>query len=227
MRFRQEWRIADHASDFFFPGDANWTSLTEVRLNDRHGNQAGNIDVVLVSYDKHGQILDFGALEVQAVYITGNIRRPFEYFMSDPGSNKNMDWAGQPNYPRPDYLSSSRKRLAPQLLFKGGIINAWGKKTAVAVNTRFFETLPKFSSVDKNEADIAWLVYDLLLDKKRNCYDLELQRITYSRFTTSLDAITRSVPGDQSEFIAKLQDKLDEKLDDEDPPETPTLNMLL
>jgi len=38
-----------------------------------------------------------------------------------------------PNYPRPDYLSSSRKRLAPQLIFKGGIINAWGKKTAVAL----------------------------------------------------------------------------------------------
>ena len=42
-----------------------------------------------------------------------------------------MNWKDQPNYPRPDYLSSSRKRLAPQLIFKGGIFNTWKKKTAL------------------------------------------------------------------------------------------------
>ena len=48
--------------------------MTEVRLNDANGKSAGNIDVVPVSYDNDGKVLDFGALEVQAVYISGNVR---------------------------------------------------------------------------------------------------------------------------------------------------------
>ena len=123
IRFRQDWIITDHAARFFFPHDVKWTTLTEVRLNDFYGKTAGNIDVVLVSYDEKGKVCDFGALEIQAVYISGNIRSPFEYYMGSPKKRANMDWTEEPNYPRPDYLSSSRKRLAPQLLFKGGILN--------------------------------------------------------------------------------------------------------
>ena len=52
--------------------------------------------------------------------------------MQDPESNRIMDWSKQANYPHADYLSSSRKRLAPQLIFKGGILKSWKKKTAVA-----------------------------------------------------------------------------------------------
>ena len=108
VRFRQDWMIAEHAAGFFFPPDARWTSLTEVRLKDGHNRTAGNIDIVLVQYDSRGKILDFGALEIQAVYISGNVRRPFQQFMSDPESNANMDWIGRPNYPRPDYTDVSR-----------------------------------------------------------------------------------------------------------------------
>lgn len=115
VRFRQDWTITDDAAAFFFPDSTSWTSLTEVRLNDRHGKSAGNIDIVLVAYDDRGQVIDFGSLEVQAVYISGNIRRPFEHYMQDPARNANMDWTGAPNYPRPDYLSSSRKRLVHHL----------------------------------------------------------------------------------------------------------------
>src|SRR5450755_2944117 len=44
IRFRQNWIIADHGAEFFFPKNANWTSLTEVRLKDKNGKSAGNID---------------------------------------------------------------------------------------------------------------------------------------------------------------------------------------
>ena len=140
IRFRQDWVIAEDAAAFFFPPDATWTSLTEVRLNDAHGQSAGNIDVVLVSYDDRGRVTDFGTLEVQAVYISGNVRRAFERYMEDPISRYNMDWSGERNYPRPDYLSSSRKRLAPQLIYKGGILHSWGKKQAVAIHRGFYNT---------------------------------------------------------------------------------------
>ena len=64
IRFRQDWLIAEDAAMFFFPEGTSWTSLTEVRLNDKNGNTAGNIDVVLVAYDAGGKVTDFGALEI-------------------------------------------------------------------------------------------------------------------------------------------------------------------
>ncbi len=218
VRFREEWLIAEDAAAFFFPEGDDWTSLSEVRLHEKNGKVAGNIDVVLVSYDKAGRLLTFGALEVQGVYISGNIRRPFEHYMKDPVSGALMDWRGQANYPRPDYLSSSRKRLAPQLMFKGGILNAWEKKIAVALDRGFFETLPKMNSVDPDTADIAWLVYDLELRENRYC--LSRHKIVYTTFETSLGQITRPEVGDQAKFVQELQSKLDEKLESENAPET-------
>ena len=135
VRFREDWLIADDAAALFFPDGSMWTSLTEVRLADGEGKSAGNIDVVLVAYDAAGKVIDFGSLEVQAVYISGNVRDPFARYMSDCAAHQDMDWRNEPNYPRPDFLSSSRKRLAPQLMFKGGILNAWGKKMAVALDS--------------------------------------------------------------------------------------------
>ncbi len=76
----------------------------------------------------HNRITDFGAIEVQAVYISGNIRDPYERYIADPVGQANLNWRGKPKYPRPDYLSSTRKRLAPQLLYKGGILNGWGEE---------------------------------------------------------------------------------------------------
>jgi hypothetical protein len=167
IRFRQDWIIADHAAAFFFGEGTRWTSLTEVRLHDAHGKPAGNIDVVLVAYDDMGRVIDFGALEIQAVYISGNVRDPFEYSMGDPQNRASMDWSAEPNYPRPDYRSSSRKRLVPQLVYKGGILHSWKKKIAVALNKSFFATLPTLKQVSKDEADIAWLIYDLELREGR------------------------------------------------------------
>ena len=95
VRFRQNWIIAEDAAHFFFGTETAWTSLTEVKLEDKSGRSAGNIDIVLVAYDEGGQVIDFGALEVQAVYISGNIRRPFEYYMGDPVSRKDMDWSAE------------------------------------------------------------------------------------------------------------------------------------
>jgi hypothetical protein len=123
IRFRQDWLIAENAAAFLFGENVNWTSLIEVRLKDASGQSAGNIDMVLVSYDDRGKVLDFGAVEVQAVYISGNVRKPFEMYASDPNGWESVDWSKIADYyPTPDYLSSSRKRLVPQLLYKGKIL---------------------------------------------------------------------------------------------------------
>ena len=222
IRFRQDWIIADDAAEFFFKPDATWTTLTEVRLKDAGGGSAGNIDIVLCAYDEAGKVYDFGALEVQAVYISGNVRNPFQAYMENPASNCTMDWTQEENYPRPDYLSSSRKRLAPQLIFKGGILNAWNKKTAVALNKGFFETLPKLHEVSKEQADIAWLIYDLKPPvKPGNHYELFREKIVYTRFDAALKQITKSRPGKMEDFLRQIQTKVDEKL--ESPPTNQTI----
>jgi hypothetical protein len=223
VRFRQDWIVAEDASAFFFPEHTPWTSLTEIRLNDKNGTSAGNIDVVLVAYDKRGRIVDFGALEVQAVYISGNVRRPFEYFMEDTENRVHMDWIGRGLYPRPDYLSSSRKRLAPQMLYKGGILNAWKKKQAVALHRAFFNTLPALPEVSPDEADIAWLIYDLALDTTQNRYQLVRHKVIYTRFEPALTRITVPEVGLLDDFIEHLQTRLDDKLDNGNPPDAPTL----
>jgi len=222
IRFRQHWVIADHGAEFFFPKGARWTSLTEVKLKDKHEKSAGNIDLVLVAYDESGTVIDFGGVEVQGVYISGNVRKPFEYYMKDPKNRFNMDWKNADYWPSPDYLSSSRKRLAPQLIFKGGIFHTWKKKTAVVLDAGFFATLPTLKEVPKEKAEMAWFVYDLDFSKGENFFTLKRKKTVYTSFNDSLNQITKSDPGNIDDFIGLLQEKLDEKLN-----ETPPVNQTI
>jgi len=123
--------------------------------------------------------------------------------MKDPIGRAAMDWSTQPNYPRPDYLSSSRKRLVPQLLFKGGIFHTWQKKTAVALNKGFYDTLPPMESVEKEDAEIAWLIYDLELieDCEQKRYRLKKIDEVFTEFEPALFTITTPLPGRIEDFM--------------------------
>ncbi len=209
IRFRQDWRITRDVATFFFPKGTTWIALPEVRLSDKAGRPAGNIDLALVAYDENNRVTDFGALEVQAVYITGNVRQPFEYYMQDPSNRVGMNW---PGVIRPDFLSSSRKRLAPQLLYKGGILNAWKKKLAIAVDIGFFSSLPPLPAVVRSEADMAIFVYELLREPEQSQYQLSLRRTVYTMFQLALTTITQAEAGQEQEFVARLQTRLAERL---------------
>ena len=182
--------------------------MTEVRLRDSQDMPAGNIDMVLVAHDEQHRLLDFGAVEVQSVYITGNVRQPFDYYMADPIGRHAMQWQGQV---RPDFLSSSRKRLAPQLLYKGNIINGWGKKLAVVLDRSFFQTLPTLSEVDADTSDMAWLIYDLEFDANQNQYHLRRYKTVYTMFAAALTRISQSAAGPVEQFVARLQARLDQQ----------------
>lgn len=209
VRFREDWIIRKHATAFFFPEGTATQMLREVRLNDANGKAAGNIDVVIVSYDPStGKLKDFGALEVQAVYTSGTISTPFKRYMSDPAKQKEFDWRGQPNYPRPDYLSSSRKRLAPQLIYKGGILHTWKKKMAVAVDNSFFATLPTMPRLTlADNPNLAWFIYDLKLGADQR-YHLTLVDTYYTDFLDALKLITEPKAGNIQTFRSNLQGKL-------------------
>jgi hypothetical protein len=143
VRLRQDLLVVADAARFFFPAGTRYVALTEARLNDVHRKSAGNIDIVIVALDEHNQISDFGAVEVQAVYISGNVGRAFKEYMKDPAVNYSMEWPTK-NYPTPDYLSSSRKRLAPQLIYKGGILNKWKKSKLSPFNANSLKSCPHY-----------------------------------------------------------------------------------
>lgn len=216
VRFRERWMIAVDAAEFFFPKGAKWTTFSEIKLTDVNGKSVGKIDQVLVSYDDRGFITHYGALEVQSVYISGNIRTPFEMFMKDREEYNKSDWSKLPKRqrPKPDTLSSL-KRMIPQLLTKSQILRTWGRKMAVAVDSGFFEDLPRMKPVADRTADLAWLVYDL---KKSEGERLALTRVkkVLTDLRETIAAITKPEIGDEEQLMRQLQKRLSAKLEKDD-----------
>lgn len=223
-RFREDWLIIENAAKFAFSEKNKWTSLSEIKLLDKNGQSAGNIDFVLVAYNDKGELIDFASLEVQGVYISGNLRNPFESYINNP-TNK-FTWNLGYNSPKPDYLSSSRKRLIPQMLYKGGIFQTWKRKQVVALQKSFFDTLPKLPTVSKENAEIAWFLYDLVFESSTNQYHLTLVETVYTAFEAALLRVTTPEPGNLEDFINLLQDRLDERLDG-NAPDTPSLTDII
>lgn len=209
IRFREDWIIISDAARFIFDKEATWTHVGEVRLNDKVGKSAGNIDYVLVSYDKNGQVIDFGSLEVQSVYISGNLTGPFMAYYDNPSPN--FTWANALKYPKPDYLSSSRKRLIPQIIAKGSILKQWNKKQVVALQTAFYNTIPALPEFSREESDFALLLYDLNPSGSHAQFNLSLNRVIYTKFADALEQIAKFEAGSVEEFKRVLQKKLDSK----------------
>ena len=72
------------------------------------------------------------------------------------------------------------------MLYKGGIFQAWEKKQTVALQKAFFDTLPKLPTVKERKADIAWFLYDLVMDGTTNQYILTLVDTVYTEFEAAL-----------------------------------------
>ncbi|MDR2131584.1 MAG: hypothetical protein LBP56_10560 [Odoribacteraceae bacterium] len=209
IRFREDWKIMSDAASFIFNEKTAWTHVGEITLKDKSGKTAGNIDYVLVSYDGKGRVLDFGSLEVQAVYISGNLTGPFNAYMENP--TPDFSWTQALKYPKPDYLSSSRKRLIPQIIAKGSILKQWNKKQAIALQTSFYETLPPLPEVSKSEADFAFFLYGLSPCQNEMRLELTLQQVIYTQFAVALEQIAKFEAGSLKDFTSFLQKKLDAK----------------
>jgi hypothetical protein len=122
-----------------------------------------------------------------------------------------FSWTQAFKYPKPDYLSSSRKRLIPQIIAKGSILKQWNKKQAVALQTSFYNTLPTLPEVDKSKSDFAFFLYDLVPSKETKMLSLKLQRIVYTNFASALEQIAKFEAGSIVQFTDILQKKLDNK----------------
>lgn len=194
---------------------------------DAEGGKVGNIDIVIVLYDHGGKVINFGGLEVQGVYISGNVRRAFASYVADPRIRAQMDWSNEKNYPRPDFLSS-RKRLGPQIASKGGILHGWGKRQAIVIDRAFFDELPALPEVAESEAEVVWLIYDLVRDEASNLNHLALVRQLFTAFAATSAIVNSSPVAPPLEtFMRQLQTRLDDELNGKRKSRSPSLGEIL
>ncbi len=123
------------------------------------GRPAGKIDLV-IARGSNERWAWYG-LEIQAVYFSGP-------GMQSEFSELARSMQPTPPFPsetrRPDWRSSSAKRLMPQLQIKVPTLRRWGSKMAVAVDRPFFEAIGGPSSNpshDLGDGDIIWLVPEM------------------------------------------------------------------
>lgn len=171
------------------------------------GDDVGRIDMVLVSSKtKPGAPMAWAALEIQAVYFSGNaMKGEFEAF-NDP----NVDWVVFPaGRRRPDYRSSGPKRLMPQLQIKVPTLRRWGKKMAVVVDRAFFDSIGEMDNVaDISNADIAWFIVKFEEVEGSTQTRIVQDEVRYTTLERSVEGLTGGKPVPLSVFETRVTDKI-------------------
>jgi len=171
------------------------------------GDDVGRIDMVLVSTKTPREApMEWAAIEIQAVYFSGDaMRSEFEAF-NDPA----VDWVVFPaGRRRPDYRSSGPKRLMPQLQIKVPTLRRWGKKMAVAVDRAFFDSIGEMDNVsDISNADIAWFIvrFEEVAGQKRA--RIVPDEVRYTTLERSVEGLTGGKPVPKPVFEQRILDKL-------------------
>lgn len=210
-RFLERGVIFRDAAAFAFgPGESTAVVPEVPFLRSMAGTRKlGKIDYVIAKHAA-GQLLDFCALEVQAVYMSGTSMRPeFRRYLE---TGEVQEAEGERHA---DYRSSSHKRLMPQLMIKVPALRRWGKKVLVAIHADFFEWLPDCAVVDESNAELTWLVYQA--QNRGNAYELTLARTVATTLDDAVLSLTAAVPPPRHEFEEQLQAALDEKLNGNGP----------
>lgn len=171
-RFEQDYLLVRWLAEIvgFSPDEAKIAREIPFMQSVSTAKPAGKIDLVVAKTE--GDRLEWYGLEIQAVYFSGpGMASQFDILASDDNP--------LPPYPdhlrRPDWRSSSAKRLMPQLQVKVPTLRRWNSKMAVAVDFPFFESIggPSANATqDINDGDIIWLVPELTWDSNADSFRL-------------------------------------------------------
>jgi hypothetical protein len=195
-------------------GDGNPLIVAEVGfleggslLHGEEGDDVGRLDMILVKSGAVGsEALQWAALEIQAVYFSGDAMKGDFETLTDPHLPSLPFPKGRR---RPDYRRSGPKRLMPQLQIKIPTLRRWGKKMAVVVDRPFFDSIGEMDRVaDISNADIAWFILGF-----ENAGHGETKRLIRDevRFTTlerSVEGLTGGKPVPLSVFESRIKSKL-------------------
>lgn len=169
------------------------------------GDDVGRIDMILVASNTSEQApMEWAALEIQAVYFSGNaMKGEFEAF-----ADEKVDWVIFPaGKRRPDYRSSGPKRLMPQLQIKVPTLRRWGKKMAVVVDRSFFDSIGEMDRVPHiSNADIAWFVVKFEEVPGSNQMRLVKNEVRYTTLERSVEGLTGGKPVTLPTFENRIKD---------------------
>lgn len=190
----------------FSPGQAMVAREIPFMQSATTDKPAGKIDLVVARTEN--QRLEWYGLEIQAVYFSG------------PGMSSQFDVLANDNDPippypdrtrRPDWRSSSAKRLMPQLQVKVPTVRRWNSKMAVVVDKPFFDSIggPSASPTrDINDGDIIWLVPELSWNAEEGTFGLSRGHWEVLTLETSSDKLLAARTISRDSFETALQDKL-------------------
>ena len=174
------------------------------------GREAGRIDLVLAG---DGGATRWFGLEIQAVYFSGQgMEQDFMLLSEDTSVEPPAPTAVR----RPDWRSSSAKRLMPQLQVKAPTLRRWGTKLAVAVDMPFFKAIGGPSpepSRDLDDGDVVWLVPRISED-----YRLVEDHWEVLSLEASSDKLLSADMIKRQEFESVLRTKLQRITDPEENP---------
>ena len=210
-RFLDENKIFRDAGRLAFGEAVKIGIFPEVRIlkiqakDGKSDKKIGKVDFLLGRIED-GIVVDFAALEVQAVYISGTSVRPnFDEFIATQGPSNLY----KPDEKRPDFRSSAQKRLVPQLQLKVPVFRRWGKKFFVVVDSQFFSALPDFPKTTRSNSELTWLSYPF--EKNGVGYDMNDPDIVFSEWDDVANALREGTPPEPAEILTELQLKLDNK----------------
>lgn len=175
--------------------------LTGATLNEgEEGSDVGRIDLVL--FKQESLPLEWCALEIQAVYITGrSIRADFASLHEHVGDGLPFPAV----HHRLDYRSSGPKRLMPQLQIKVPTLRRWGKKMAVVVDRGFYSALGPMEVVQQvSNCDIAWFVLDIVEDPGGDRAHLEGSTVHMTTLERAVEGLTAGKPVSREEFERRV-----------------------
>jgi hypothetical protein len=207
VRFLERNRLLVDAARLAFGPGREFIAVPEVRLLDIPGTKKrriGKVDFLLAEV-RDKQAVDFAALEIQAVYISGaSIRPAFNQFLAD-------GVLPEDSLRRPDFRSSAQKRLMPQLALKVPIFRRWGKHFFVAVDSTLFETLPKMRAQTAGNAEVTWLVYPF--DRQATGgYRMENPLIQHSLWDDVLDSLREGQPPEKEDLLEDLSKQIRKRM---------------
>jgi hypothetical protein len=187
-------------------GEVGFLEAGATTDNEAGGDDVGRIDMVLVSNKTQvGAPIAWAALEIQAVYFSGNaMTGEFQAF-----SESAVDWVIFPaGRRRPDYRSCGPKRLMPQLQIKVPTLRRWGKKMAVVVDRAFFDSIGEMDDVtDISNADIAWFIVRFEEVPGSKHTRIVRDEVRYTTLERSVEGLTGGKPVPLSVFENRIADK--------------------
>lgn len=170
------------------------------------GSDVGKIDMILVSDKGDGTPAQWCAVEIQAVYFSGD---KMDYEFDAYANDKVSDVIVSVGRRHMDYRSSGPKRLMPQLQIKVPTLRRWGKKMAVVVDRAFFDSLGEMDHVPHaSNADVVWFIVRLESEDEHG-NPLERSRfvrdeVRYTTLERAVEGLTGGTPVSLPEFEKRI-----------------------